>query len=695
MEQARGAAVFHGAGRRGLPGGRAGWAGRVRRCLTVSVALCVCSAWAGAQQAAEPVPTGAVSGQQPVALEQLPALVRLGLKAGVTDRIPVAPTLVIVEDDSSYALAIGSWSVKGRFPILYDDGTVASAQRIARFVRAFAPKNILHLAPDPQRPIWPKDEPTRQLAMRAALASAWRDSDQPIRADDLKAQWDKLQFKPVGVVAADVNDPTWTAALALAAGHGQPLIFPEFPLVGRNDPNLRMPYEQARALAQSIEGKTGETGYEFRALGDQIDAVTVCFNGSVKFAPPGTPPTEPNLSAGMTDLVGRNFENADAPGQTRWAWSGQIIGNSSEATYAAMCSLFLPTASAWLFDGYGPEEAFASHKLAKGAELLGKSGFEVWFDDAGRQGLADWRRRILGLPALEPGQGAPAANGSGGGVGGAAVERGLNRSLVMVNTSGNMDFFDLKPGQGRTGDVPFLRTPPAVYFVHSWSATAPANRDTLAGRWLERGAFAYCGSVHEPYLQGFVPPTVVAARLLAGAPWGAAVRFENAGLWKIVTLGDPLWRVRRSIDRTDSPAAVTHTRPLSEELGEHLKARDFEKALRALSMLGRDADVVKLATAMLDDAQKPMTPAAAVQALPSVFFLGDSETFRRVFTEALPAIKSDASLAGMLDMPWQVYEPVISTLRRPEAELLVRCVRSGAQRESDAQKAAEAMKNAR
>jgi len=45
-----------------------------------------------------------------------------------------------------------------------------------------------------------------------------------------------------------------------------------------------------------------------------------------------------------------------------------------------------------------------------------------------------------------------------------------------------------------------------VHFIHSWSAVTPDDRNTVGGRWLSNGVYAYVGSVDEPYVQAFVTP---------------------------------------------------------------------------------------------------------------------------------------------------------------------------------------------
>lgn len=632
------------------------------------------------------------SGQQgQVKFDELPPALKLGARAGIIQqRIPVSPTVVIVNDAQSYAQAIGSWSIQARFPVLFDDGTMESAERIARFVRAFEPRTVLHISPEDSRAPWPGEEMQKRAAIEDTAASAWRDSEARIDRNNLKTQWERLQFQPIGVVLADATDPTWTAALALAAGRGQPIVWGQMPKGVRGDINGVLTAEQARDLSTGLEDAIKGLGLEYEKLGDQIDALTICMNGPIKVFPGGA---DKAVAVALTDSMGRTFDATGQPKKQRWAWCGQIVGNESQAAYMAMCSLFMPTKHAWLFDAYESGDPWNQFDLTTAATFLEKVNITTMVDDVGRQGLADWRKRAagVGFPArTKPGEKAE-ANAK------PAIARGVDAQFIAVNSSGNPDYFDLKPGQGRPADVPFLRTPAAVYMVHSWSAATMANAETVGGRWLQRGAYAYVGSVHEPFLQGFVNTPTVTARLASGAPWGAAVRFEESGVWKIVTLGDPLMRIRGEPKRLETPLELKVGKALSEELAEDLRSRDFASAFRALTMLGRDQDLARLVLAMLDDPAQKLTPALAVQALPSLYFAGDSTTFARAFKVALPSINAEAmtnpSRASLLDLPWHMYAPMLTTLTREEATLLQQSVR-GLTKDRDMKESMDALTNA-
>jgi hypothetical protein len=290
--------------------------------------------------------------------------------------------------------------------VLYDDGSFESAQRIARFVRAFEPESVVRMEKNADTPPWPADAMPRRDAIEQAAASAWRDGEAPVTREGLRDQWKKLRFEPCGVVIAEPDDPTWTGALALAAGHGEPILWASYPKAARGDVSGTMSANDAADLNGAIESSLRQLGYEFQALGDQIDAVTLCYNGPVKIFPGGD---DRSLAISLTDFIGRSWNEQRHLDTKRWAWCGQLVGNEAQSAYMAMCSLFLSTKSAWLFDGYEAGEPWSQFDMTLAASVLEKSGIRTTVDDIGRQSLPDWRRRAAGLqpPAPAPPTAAP------------------------------------------------------------------------------------------------------------------------------------------------------------------------------------------------------------------------------------------------------------------------------------------------
>lgn len=602
-----------------------------------------------------PTPTPTPTPGKPA---ELPAQIKLGVRVGIIrSSLGAIPTLVIVPDPAAYLAAVGNWSTKARFPVLIDDGSWRARENIARFVRAFEPTDVVRWTPGADAPPLPVDEAGRRAAIEAATARAW---DAP-SAEALPETWKTINLIPQGLVAARALDPAWTAALALAAGHGQPLIWvqtgPPFPA----DPNGQLTPDQAHALMDATSAAAKTSGHSYKALGDDLDAVTLCLNCPVRVAYPSGDKRE---MLALTDLVGRD---SDAATSERWAWTAQIFGDEASCAYVAMCSLFLNSPdSGWLFDGYEDGEPWNQFDASKAAVHLEKAGFPTRVFDNGRQGAIDFRRATVGKDA-------PPAKSSTPGAGNDAGLMGLDAGLITVNTSGNEDFFDLRPGQCKPGDVPVLRRPSMVYFVHSWSAKVPADLRTIAGRWRDRGVYAYVGSVHEPYLQAFVPTPIFVARVLAGFPFAAAARIDRSQPWRITLLGDPLAVFTQPIPRSTAKLPLEGALSIEAGLREALTDKHFDQALTILTLLGRDRDGARLLAAVIKDNPAALTPELALAGLGPAFLRGDQASFLRAYAAARPLLndpKQAAALATPRDMLWQIAYPSITTLTPEQARWL-------------------------
>lgn len=124
----------------------------------------------------------------------------------------------------------------------------------------------------------------------------------------------------------------------------------------------------------------------------------------------------------------------------------------------------------------------------------------------------------------------------------------------------------------------------------------------LMGRWMERGVYFYVGSVHEPYLQAFLPGRNVVARALAGGPLGAAVRHDKAQLWKVAVFGDPLIVLSSGMRRTTEKVSLEGD-DVMDKLRERLKADEFDTVFRDLLLAGRENELARLGAAVVQ--QKP------------------------------------------------------------------------------------------
>ncbi|MGD9790092.1 MAG: hypothetical protein AB7Q00_02475 [Phycisphaerales bacterium] len=553
----------------------------------------------------------------------LPPQVRLGYRVDRTRAsFTHASTVVIVRNGWSYLKAIGAWTPGVKFPVLLDDGTRDARENIARFVRAYKPRQVI--AWDDAAAEAPADarsyRPTRgEIDVVLAMSAGFG----PGETGKLGAYYARVQSP--GLVISDLQDPAWTAAVALAAGRSQPLALVSV----KGNVGDVMSASDASALCAEIERACEATGLSWREQGDEIEAVTLCLNAPARFDV-----GEKHVAA-LTDRVGR-----DSKEQTkRWAWSGEIIGNSSVASYRAMSAIFLIPSSAWCFDGYPDTKPWNTYDASEAAKILRERGLSVVVDDTPDQSLTTWRSRAAGM---------------------------IDAGVILVNSKGNSDFFDLEPGTGKPGDVPFLKVPAIMHFVHSWSAQSPSNRNSVAGRWLERGAYAYAGSVEEPYLQGFVPTPMVARRLASGMPFGVAVRFDDGPVWKIATLGDPLVTLGPPIETREAPIALAGGTPLEEMLQIRVERREFFHVLRILTVMGRDADVQRLVASMIANKPEELTEDVAAEAVMPVFRAGDLKTLTGVYAKLKP---NDAADGMHRDALW-LKSFRADDARRPEDELL-------------------------
>lgn len=561
------------------------------------------------------------------ATQELPPQLRLGQRVdAIRQHAAAVTTLVLVRDAASYREAIAAWRPTARFPVLIDDGTSVGRDQIALFARTFKPTKVVYWGGEAEGAYeaagFARAEPGE---LAACVARAWGLEKENATDEALLAHWKGAGYAPPGIVVVGFDDPAWTGGLALAAGRGQPLVF----VKARQGVDATIGKDEAGALVQAIEAGAASTGLSWNGLGDEIDAVTLCLN-------------TPNRYAGdkeflaMTDRVGR-LGAGEVPGQ-RWAWAGQVFGTPSRSAYQAMCSLFLMPEAAFLFDGYPAGEPWSHFDATRAGEPLKQRGFVPEVMDLPRGSAHDWRVR-----------------------GARAVEAGL----VFVNTKGNDDFFDLQPGQCKPGDVPILGRPAAATIVHSWSATNAGNRDRLGGRFLERGVFAYAGSVHEPFLGAFVPTPQLTARLAAGVPFGVAVRNDPSKWWKIAVLGDPLYTLGPPARRVEAGVALEGARDILTGLRERLVAKEFGKAFEALSLAGRDAEVARLAEAILGSKDQTLDPAGARQSVMPLMRAGLNHLVWKAYARMSAADQQDPMLRDAL---WLSVYPLLDG--RPEDALL-------------------------
>jgi len=544
---------------------------------------------------------------------------RLGVRAALVKRARlVIPDVVIVRDAGSYLEAVGAWTPGQIFPVLWDDGSPRAQEDISRFVRAFEPRSVVRFE---------SESPDVAIGQRASsIREAWAlavgiDSAEPVSGDAQRLR-EAQGVTPPGLVLMNASDPAWPAGLALSAGRFEPIRFVDEP---RGSVSGALSVDRADKLAAQIELLASETGLTWDTLGDDLDALTICLDGPIKIRSQD----QPRTFVGLTDRIGRLGASGSG---ARWAWCGQVTGNEPVSAYRAMCSLFLGTSSAWVFDSYPPTAEWAGFDGTKAVEILEQFKLETTLFDAPRQSQRDWR-----MATLSP----------------------LDAGLVLVNTKGNVDFFELDGGRGGPGDAPILAEPAVVHFVHSWSLARAGDRNTVGGRWLERGAYAYLGSVQEPFLQAFVPTPARAGRFASGFAWGAAARVDSGPVWKLALLGDPLTTMSLGGVRTEDPLPIK-TVPIDAALTDMLKSGSFADAIRTLTLLGRDADAARLARGLLKDRPDDLTPGVASAALPALVRAGENESAVRV-ARLIPDLGERPIL---LDLGWLSARALVAAGRQ-------------------------------
>ena len=565
-------------------------------------------------------------------IDDIPWPARPGVRiATLRANVPMIDRVVLVPDEATYLEALSEWSLSGRWPVLFEDDEYAPM-----FIRRYKPAEVIRKAATTNK--LPRNEALEE-AMQRVVCRAWGTGEDLGQADEATAPstrecFEEAGWKPPGVVITSAKDAAWPAALALAADRGEPLAF----LDERFGPvNGSVSAEDWPRLDAQVTALVAATGYPYDQLGDAIDTITIVRELPAKYVTPDDPAG--NSRNAVTDGLARRAD------KTCWGFAGWIFGPAPRATYMAMCSIFLQPESALLFDTYQPTPGWSRYAMGKPAASLEEAGLEVEQVASPASSAAAW---------------------------GNLAPSGVNADLVLVNTKGNQNWFSAADEKRvYVHDVPILNAPAMVHFIHSWSCIAPENRNTLAGRWLERGAYAYVGSVHEPSLGGFVPPEVLVERLRASVPYLIAARVWGTVAWRIATIGDPLMTILRPV-----PRAAPDTRPITgEDLRDVLKRQtplaeqsgDWSQALRTINLLGLDEVAMALYRQRLNDNAPADTMALALGA---VFRNGDEQTF----LHAIEQIPISQVTPLQRDMLWLKWLPTLRTLNDPAQIDLMRAL---------------------
>ena len=513
--------------------------------------------------------------------QELPWAVRLGMRvAEVEARIPVIDQVVLVPDTATYLDELSHWSLAGRWPVLFEDTTFAP-----QFVRAFKPARVVRRSA--VGGVMPTGEALQQR-MNTVVAAAWSGPKNvgaaasgaaiaptgppaTVAATDPKAAFAAVGFVPAGVVFTSTSDLAWTAALALAAGRGQPLCW--------LDGNFGIPSDELDAtrftqIAVALEKGVDATGYGWGALGDPIDTVTICRSMAAKVR-------RDDAAVALTDSLCRRDD------RSRWAVASWVFGNEVRSAFMAMSSLFAPREDFWLMNSYGSDKPWSEYAMDQAGQMLTTAHWKVTHMAGAQVSVTGWLNAAIG---------------------------GFPCDVLLLNSMGNWDFFQLFEGKyARPEDIPLLSHPLALHMIHSWSLRYPDQADTVGATWLDHGVYSYAGSVYEPGLGAFVPPTVMAARLATGAPFLVAARWLEGPMdyaWRVTLIGDPLMIIEPPgaplRKRTGPTSASAQLAPgsvsLREEVRDLLKRTKagnqaaWSGAMRDLILLGDDKLALELWT---------------------------------------------------------------------------------------------------
>lgn len=539
-------------------------------------------------------------------------------------RQTIVDQVVLVMDEREFINEIARWTPERRWPVLFKDDVYAPM-----FIRRFQPRAVL-LSESRSEPKLPPEDLKQRF--EEALLRSWGGDP---RRDTLARRFAERGHAPAGAVFASSRDPAWPAALALAAGRGQPILWLEDDFGRINQPMDRLTAE--RMLARQID-LLRQAGWSFDALGDDIETLTMCRSMSPRVEVGVDAAGEKDHRA-VTDMMGR------LPDGSRFAIAGWIFGDEVRSTYAAMCSLFLPREHAALANTYPVDQgSWGAYDTAPAGAALQQSGWQV-SGYGGREMTAQaWVARLPG---------------------------GLSGDVLLMNTKGNAAFFEMFGGERcYSVDVPVLTEPMAVHFIHSWSAMQPGGGATVGGRFLEHGAYAYVGSVQEPGLGGFVRPREVADRLIAGVPFLIAARHWGATVWRINTHGDPLMtcgpRSGARIEGEPRDRLIDLREQLKDLLREAESSRSaakFAEAVRLAHLLGED----QIAFRTWQHArERRLEGDASRWVLPALFRLRRSADFLDAWDMTLQPTDLDRDMLWHLLTPrlgGNVDERLLTTLR--------------------------------
>jgi len=607
----------------------------------------------------------------PPAGQDIPWPVLLGARLNLCQQNrPVVSRVVLVPDADTWLEEVSRWSPAGQWPVLFE-----SDPHAAGFVRGFRPEEIVRVPATERR--LPGDADQRKVRMLQAVRASWgARPDQP-----LVERFAEIRWEPPGFAVGSPDDPAWPAAVALAAARGLPLAFIDGDLGAVNDImdasvltgfETRLRSEaagiarrssdavRAAIAAADPEAAQPERGYGWDGLGDLLDGVAICraMPGRVRYTPPAgatvpkvRPTDRPDGPFATVDALCRNDDG------NRWGYAGWIWGDEARAANMAMSSIFLDRRNFWFVSGYPTTGDWARYGVEECAAWAAERGYAALFFEGEEADRESWDKLLRG---------------------------GLPADVLFLNSHGNAPEFHLhRNDKLRPTHVPFSDHPMALSMVHSFSLQRPDDVNTVGGRFLNHGVYAYVGAVDEPYLAAFVPPALQVRRLAAGIPFLLAGRMwpgesSMSGVWKVATIGDPFMLAQppefRKVPMVplEDAAAIPDAQPVFAAAGRALQAFRDEgasaaDAIRLLELAGRDDVAIEAWMNVVQSGDQAAIVGAARSALGPLF-----RSARPVeFVYAYERLPREARDLAAVDMLWQLMTPRLNAVHDPDTIMLL------------------------
>ena len=394
--------------------------------------------------------------------------------------------IIIVPDRPTFLYYLSKWTPEKRFPIF-----VGADKYVEKFARVYNDGDNHYVYADKEK-LPAIDQSLIYRVLLASFAEGDLNSlNEEVSSDNLREYFVSHSIEPKGAVVTSLTSSELLGGLALASHHGQILDFydpPSAPLFGT------YPEEVKEQIRKAIMEHLDSWGFEYRGLGKGIDTLTLALDMPIKY----------NHGFSLDDAINRETPDAIRP----YAYTGRLMDlGKGLAVYQAMCSLFLDTTDALFFDRW-PEKWGRSLKL--GCYEMRKKIPSVLFNE-----FKDWRRITDPLNTYD---------------------------FIFVNAAG----YPSDWSGGTMDDIPDT-LPVAINFSHSSSANDPTNPDTIAGRFLVNGAYAYYGSISEPYADSFNVSYDIVSRMIDGIPFARATAEKDSlpsnrvKPWKLIFIGDPLF----------------------------------------------------------------------------------------------------------------------------------------------------------